>query len=137
MKIYKGQFSAKDLLEVAMDSRMRVSSTPFGAPPGERTIVMGKAVAWKGVVGIEAVRAANARVAAGLEKAIAVSRRHTEPGTALVQYPNGEIITMPMKAYAMMAEAARPVSLISSLAAKRPWLAKKAPAAPVLAAPAR
>ena len=129
MKVYKRQFTAKDLLEVARDPGMRVGSTPFGAEHGERTIYIGKSVPWKGVKGIESVRAVNPRVAAGLEKARAISMAHHEPGSAWVQYPNGQVVGMPMKCYAMMIEAGHTVPLVwSTNLAKRPWIRKRAPA---------
>lgn len=129
MKIYKKEFSAKDLLEVAMDSRMRTGVTPFGAPEGEVVRYLGRSVPWKGAIGIEAVKAINPGVGAGIAKARAISMKHHETGIALVQYPNGEIVTMPMKCYAMMAAAARPVTLITTSAPKRPWVTAR-PRAP-------
>ena len=133
MKIYKKEFSAKDLLEVAMDSRMRTGVTPFGAPEGEVVRYLGRSVPWKGIKGIENIRAVNPGVAAGIERARDISRGHTEKGIALVQYPNGEIVTMPMKCYAMMEAARRPVTLITTSAPKRPWVVArpKPTAAPV------
>jgi len=122
MKIYKKEFSAKDLLEVAMDSRMRTGVTPFGAPEGEVVRYLGRSVPWKGIKGIANIKAVNPGVAAGISRARDISIKHTEKGIALVQYPNGEIVTMPLKCYAMMEEAARPVTLITTSAPKRPWL---------------
>lgn len=126
MKVYNKEFSAKDLLEVAMDSRMRTGTTPFGAKEGEVQRYIGRAVPWKGVKGIENIRAINPRVAAGIEKARDMSRAHTEPGIAIVQYPNGEMVTMPMKCYRMMEAARRPVTLVATTAPKRPWITKRA-----------
>jgi len=136
VKIYKKEFSAKDLLEVAMDSRMRTGVTPFGAPEGEVQRYLGRSVPWKGVKGIENIRAINPGVAAGISRARDISRGHTEKGIALVQYPNGEVVTMPMKCYAMMEAARRPVVLITTSAPKRPWVvSRRAPAVPALPAP--
>ena len=126
MKVYKKQFSAKDLLEVANDPSMRVGSTPFGAPEGEMTMYIGRSVPWKGVKGMEAVRAANPRVAAGLEKARAISMSHREPGIAVVQYPNGQVVTMPMKCYRMMEDVGHVVTLVRATGvSKRPWVTKR------------
>lgn len=134
MKIYKKQFTAKDLLEVARDPGMRVASTPFGAAHGERTMYIGKSVPWKGVKGIENVRAVNPRVAAGIEAARAMSMRHHELGSAWVQYPNGEVVGMPMKCYQMMMDAGHTVSLVySTNLSKKPWIRRRA-AAPMLPA---
>jgi len=129
MKVYKRQFTAKDLLEVANDPGMRVGATPFGAPHGERTIYIGKSVPWKGVKGIEAVRAVNSRVAAGLEKARSISMAHREPGIATVRYPNGQHVTMPMKCYQMMMDVGHTVPLVwSTSVSKRPWIVRRIPA---------
>lgn len=125
MKIYKGQFTLKETLSAANDPTMRVGSTPFGAPPGERTLYIGKSVPWKGAKGMEAVRRVNPRVAAGLERAISMSKDHREPGIAVVAYPNGQVVTMPAKCHAMMVAAGHIVSVISRTAAvKRPWISK-------------
>jgi hypothetical protein len=129
MKIFKKQFTAKDLLEVANDPNMRVGSTPFGAAPGERTIYIGRAAPWKGVKGLENLRRANPRVAAGLEKAISISRAHHEPGSAWVQYRNGQVVGMPMKCYQMMLDAGHGgyVTLVGHAGeAKRPWITRRA-----------
>lgn len=129
MKIFKKQFSAKDLLEVANDPNMRVGSTPFGAAYGERTIYVGRAVPWKGVKGLENLRRVNPRVAAGLERAIGISRAHHEPGSAWVQYGNGQIVGMPMKCYQMMVAAghAQYVTLVGHAnEAKKPWIVRRA-----------
>ncbi len=135
MKVYKKEFSAKDLLEIANDSRMRTAVTPFGAPEGEVQRYIGRSVPWKGVRGIANIRTINPGVASGISRARDISKGHTEKGIAIVQYPNGEIVTMPMKCYAMMEAARRPVTLVATSAPKRPWvvarrLAPAAPAAP-------
>jgi len=135
MKIYKKEFSAKDLLEVAMDSRMRTGVTPFGAPDGEVQRYLGRSVPWKGVRGIENLRTINPRVAAGISRARDISMAHHEKGIALVQYPDGSVVTMPMKCYAMMAEANRPVTLITTSAPKRPWIVSRPRAQAQLPAP--
>lgn len=125
MKIYKGQFTLKETIAASNDPTMRVASTPFGAAPGERTMYAGRSVPWKGAKGIEAVRRINPRVADGIEKARAMSQAHRETGTAVVAYPNGQVVTMPAKCYAMMEAAGHIVSVLSrSGAVKRPWLQK-------------
>lgn len=125
LKIYKGQFTLKETLVASNDPTMRIASTPFGAPPGERTMYAGKGVPWKGAKGIEAVRRVNARVAAGIEKARDMSKAHREPGIAIIAYANGQVVTMPAKCLAMMEAAGHIVSVISRTAAvKRPWLQK-------------
>lgn len=131
MKVYKKEFSAKDLLEIANDSRMRTGTTPFGAPEGEVQRYIGRSVPWKGVRGIENIRAINPGVAAGISRARDISMGHREKGIAIVQYPNGEIVTMPMKCYAMMQAALRPVTLVATTAPKRPWVVARHRAAPI------
>jgi hypothetical protein len=131
MKVYKKEFSAKDLLEIANDSRMRTAVTPFGATPGEMQRYIGRSVPWKGVRGIDAVSRINSGVGRGITAARSISMKHHETGTAIVQYPNGEIVTMPMKCYAMMEEVRHLVTLIGGGgAAKRPWIVRRARAAP-------
>lgn len=125
MKIYKKEFSAKDLLEIAMDSRMRTGTTPFGAKEGEVQRYLGRSVPWKGVKGIENIRAINPAVAEGISRARDISIGHTEKGIAIVQYPNGEVVTMPMKCFRMMEAALRPVTLVATGAPKRPWIISK------------
>jgi len=130
MKVYKKEFSAKDLLEIATDSRMRTGVTPFGAPEGEVQRYIGRSVPWKGIKGIENIRAINPGVAAGISKARDMSMGHHEKGIAIVQYPNGDVVTMPMKCYAMMSAAARPVILVGTTAPKRPWIVARPRARP-------
>lgn len=133
MKVYKKEFSAKDLLEIANDSRMRTGVTPFGAAEGEMQRYIGRSVPWKGVRGIANVSRINPRVGTGITNARNISMRHHETGVAIVQYPNGEIITMPMKCYQMMVEVHHPVALVGGGgAAKRPWIVRRARAAPIL-----
>lgn len=134
MKVYKKEFSAKDLLDIANDSRMRTAVTPFGAPEGEVQRYIGRSVPWKGVRGIENLRAINPRVAAGIEAARAMSIRHREPGIAVVQYPNGDVTTMPYKCYAMMLDAGHTVVLVGHSAGKRPWIRRRAAPAPLIPA---
>jgi hypothetical protein len=59
---------------------------------------------------------------------------HHEPGSAWVQYPNGDVVGMPMKCYQMMLDAGHTVALVySTNLAKRPWIRRRA-AAPLLPA---
>ncbi len=109
---------------------MRTAVTPFGAPEGEVQRYIGRSVPWKGVKGIDNLRAINPRVAEGISAARSMSQGHREKGIAIVQYPNGEVVTMPMKCYRMMEDARRPVTLVATSAPKRPWLVRRAPAAP-------
>lgn len=124
MKIYKGQYSLKDMLAASKDPTISIASTPIGAAPGERLTYSRRAAPWKGLKGIEAVRRANPKVAAGLENAIKVSQRHHEIGLTVIAYPNGETLTIPTKCHAMMVDAGHAVSVIGHLRVKRPWQQK-------------
>ncbi len=67
---------------------IRLTTSPFGLTPeqyaNDPPIYVGDSVPWKGVEGIQAVRALNSAVADGLEKAIAMSKRHAgEKGITL------------------------------------------------------
>ena len=64
---------------------MRIFATKQGALEGQKQLVGGNSVEWKGVKGINNIRNINARVAAGLQNAIRISERHTEKGEALVR----------------------------------------------------
>ena len=101
-------FNAKELLEIATDNRYRVSRTPFGATYADPLVYVGRAVPWKGVKGIDKVREVNPRVAAGLERAISISKKHTEKGVVcIVDEVTGLPKCMPRKAYEMMKEAGK------------------------------
>lgn len=102
MKVYKPILASptilKQLHEVSKDPTMSVSYTPFGPPEG--TVVVKDPPVTKGVKGIAAVRAVNPRIAAGLERAISISKAHRETGTALVVI-RGRLRRVPRKAAAM------------------------------------
>lgn len=124
MKIYKGQFTLKETLLASKDPTISLAATPIGAPPGEKQMYARGAAPWKGAKGLEAVRRINPEVAAGLEKARAMSMRHHEAGLTVIAYPNGETMTIPTKCHAMMVDAGHIVSVIGHLPVKRPWLQK-------------
>jgi len=63
----------KDLMSIKQDPTVRLTATRFG-PNADEVVFLGRAADWKGVKGIEAVRAVNPGVAAGLEKAISISK---------------------------------------------------------------
>ncbi len=123
------KISLKDLYEESQRKDRTISRTPFGAPPGEYQYYEKKAVPWKGVKGIENVRAINSGVANGLSKAIGISRAHHETGKAILIYPDGTRIVVPLKSammsysqhkdYGVRIGGTIPVS-------KRPWIRARA-----------
>lgn len=62
--------SIREFLDIANDPDYRITSTPFGTPPGEDKIVASTAVSWKGK-GKEAMPEGAQK---GLEKAIDISK---------------------------------------------------------------
>ena len=88
----------RQLYEIGKDPTMSVSSSPFG--PIEGTVVLKAAPILKGVKGMAAVQAINPRMAAGLSRAIAISRAHRERGVSLVVI-RGQLRRVPTKAAAM------------------------------------
>lgn len=103
MKIGSPVTTVLDMVRIAQTPGVRVGSTPFG-PLGSRTWYVGRSVPWKGVRGLEALRARAPRVAAGLGNAIRISQAHREKGVSVVRV-NGGLKLMPHKAAAMMGAA--------------------------------
>lgn len=68
-KLVAEEVTLVDVAEVAADPAHRTATTPFGALPGKAIRYVGRAVMWK-----RNFAAAPARVKAGLEKAIGISR---------------------------------------------------------------
>lgn len=66
-------FGVEDLMHVKDNPNMRLTATPF-VHGYEDKVFLGHAVRWKGAKGIEQVREINPDVAAGLEKAISISK---------------------------------------------------------------
>ena len=93
----------RQLFEISKDPSMSVSSSPFG--PIEGTVVLKSPPILKGVKGIAAINAVNSRMAAGLQRAIAISRAHHERGVSLAVI-RGRLRRMPTKAAAMARVAA-------------------------------
>ena len=69
-KLLPEEVSLVDVAEISADPRLRTSTTPFGARPGERIRYVGRAVAWK-----SNPQAMPNEVREGLEKAIEISRK--------------------------------------------------------------
>lgn len=102
MKLWPPILASPTLLaqldDISKDPTRCVSYSPFGPPVG--TMFTKAPPKVKGVKGIAAVRAIDARIAAGLERAISISRAHRETGTALVVI-RGRLRRVPRKAAAM------------------------------------
>lgn len=96
--------SVEGIIKAAKNPDIRVYATRQGAYVGEKKLVGGDSVAWKGAVGLEAVRNINPKVGAGLSNAIRVSKNHTEDGEVIVKQPNGKWKYMPRKAAMMQLE---------------------------------
>lgn len=107
----RGLISVKGIIEASKDPNMRVFATKQGAYKGDKQLVGGDSVAWKGLKGIkgqgpsEQLKQVAPRVAAGLNRAISISKAHREKGEALVLMPNKRWKYMPMKAAQMALEA--------------------------------
>lgn len=93
----------RQLHEVGMDPTLSVSYSPFGPPVG--TVFTRAAPKVKGAHGMAEVQAIDGRIAAGLQRAISISRAHRETGTALVVI-RGRLRRVPKKAAAMARAAA-------------------------------
>jgi len=98
-KIYPGEYTILDVAGVAANPMFRTAVTPFGIT-GRINRYVGKSAPWKGVVGIEAVKSINPAVAAGLARAISMSKAHREKGVVEIMTPHGPKV-MPAKAAAM------------------------------------
>ena len=102
MKLHPPILASPTLLaqldEISRDPTRCVSYSPFGPPVG--TMFTKAPPKVKGAKGIAAVRAIDGRIAAGLERAISISRAHRETGTALVVI-RGRLRRVPKKAAAM------------------------------------
>jgi hypothetical protein len=66
-------FGIEDLMMVKGSPSMRLTATPF-VHDYENKVFLGGAVGWKGVRGIEKVKAINPAVGEGLERAIGISK---------------------------------------------------------------
>jgi len=109
MKIGAPVVSAMEMVQIANTPGVRISSTTLGIA-GMRTYYIGRSVPWKGVEGLDAVRGLNPAVASGLEKARALSKKHTETGVSLVRGTSkakrpGVLLLVPTKVAMMMKEA--------------------------------
>ncbi len=67
------EFTIDDLMHVKENPNMRLTASPF-THNYEDKVFLGRAVRWKGAKGIEQVKEINPDVAAGLEKAIDISK---------------------------------------------------------------
>lgn len=117
----------KDLVEVDQDSDMRVFSTPIGAAPGKRQMVVGKSVPWKGVTG-PAFKRQFPNIASNLDKAQTVGERHENVyGMAIVQWPDGTKEQMPRRAAEMAVDQHGDkwnVKIVDIVPTKKPWKSK-------------
>lgn len=94
-KISKGEYTLMDIVAVAMNPAVRTAVSPFGAMP---TRYVGRSVPWKGVRGIENLKAINSAVASGLTSAIGISRgKAGVKGVVLVRTEGGAYKIMPRK----------------------------------------
>ncbi len=114
-----GDLDSGEIAKMAIkDDELRMFKTPFGRNGG--SFVLGKNVPWAGVKGIDQVRKINPDVAAGVEKARDLSkdvqREGNNKGVAVVKYPNGDTVTMPMHSYRMMEKQNKNVELVGQSA---------------------
>jgi hypothetical protein len=103
------------LIEVKRRSDLTVSYSPFGwVDEGGTAFVKGAPVAkHKTVAEIKALGAVGKAITDGLEKAIKVSKAHTEKGTAIVNI-RGRLKRMPAKAAEMM-KAGKRATLVKAV----------------------
>jgi len=77
-RLIRPQLTVEDIMKIRFNPRYRLTTSPFGLTPEEYErnppVYLGRAVSWKGVKGIEEVEKKNPRVAAGLRKAIKISK---------------------------------------------------------------
>lgn len=110
MKIGAPVTTVMDMVNISRMPGVRIGSTPHGLA-GMRTWYVGASVPWKGVRGLDAVKAMNPAVGAGLTKAIAISRKFAGVrGESLVRVtPKGRkagaILLIPSKCAKQMVDA--------------------------------
>ena len=107
MKLYPGEYTIMDLLQVTASKNFRTAVTPFGEDARYHRYA-GRAVAWKFAFDV-----APERVKSGLSKAIGISKAHREKGVALVRV-DGKTILVPMKVAEMMRAAGKRVTILAS-----------------------
>jgi len=101
-KLAIGELSAMEILSASKNPATRTYLSFMGSRPKR---VVGGAVAWKGVRGIENVRRINAGVAKGIDTARRLSQAHRETGVAVVSKTRGGMTVVPMKCAMMMEDA--------------------------------
>jgi hypothetical protein len=79
-RLVRPQLTVYDVISIRGNSKLRLTTSPFGVTPEQYAtnppLYVGKAVDWKGVKGIDEVEKKNAGVAAGLRRAIAISKKY-------------------------------------------------------------
>lgn len=70
----KAIIGLQDIAMARKDPTMSLRVSPFAADGGTDVMSVGAAVPWKGTVGIANLREKNPEVAAGLERAISISK---------------------------------------------------------------
>jgi hypothetical protein len=119
MKLYPGEYTIMDLLQIASSRSFRTAVTPFGLDTAYHRYA-GRAVMWK-----KAFDVAPDRVKSGLGKAIDMSRRHREPGVVFVHVEGTKTkkgktvhiskdVLVPAKVAEMMKEAGLKVSVLGA-----------------------
>jgi len=87
----------KGIMDVASTREYSVGYSPFGKLKDGGTAYVRRAAPWKGLSMAELPSA----VRAGLQRAIAMSKSHTEKGVVIVNV-QGDLVRMPRKAFEMM-----------------------------------
>lgn len=92
-RLVRPHLTVMDVLAIKGNSKLRLTTSPFGLTPEEYAenppVYVGSAVAWKGVRGMDKVRAINSKVADGLSRAIAISKKYA--GTKGTVLYNGKL----------------------------------------------
>lgn len=87
-RLVRPQLTVMDVISIRGNSKLRLTTSPFGITPEQYEqnppLYIGSAVPWKGARGIDKVKAINAKVGAGLEAAIKISKKYADTkGTVL------------------------------------------------------
>lgn len=79
-RLVRPHLTVMDVLAIKGNSKLRLTTSPFGITPEQYEhdppVYIGSAVAWKGVRGMDKLRAINSAVADGLQRAIAISKKY-------------------------------------------------------------
>lgn len=79
-RLVRPQLTVNDIIAIRGNNKLRLTTSPFGVSPEQYAtnapLYIGAAVPWKGVRGMANLQSRFPRVAAGLSRAIAISKKY-------------------------------------------------------------